>query len=313
MISVVIIDFNSAARTVKYIKDFIASSDVKDLSFIVIDNSANKNNADSFRLEMKDADFSYSKSVFIHESGIETVFHVNEKNEGFAKANNIGAKIARERYDPEYLIFSNSDILLDERFKLSELLDVMEADESIGLLGPEVIGLDGKRQSPAKYLDIYRKHIIPELLWPLHKFIPGLSHMNFDTVFNAVSGEVYRVIGAFMLMRTDAFFDARCFDEKTFLYAEEPILSERLFNAGKKVYFYDGVTIVHEGGLTTKGNDKSEEKSYIAKRKHIFESELYYYRQYKNVGDFIIGLAKLCFSFYLLKLKIAFALRRLFK
>lgn len=311
MVSVVIIDFNSAARTVKYIKDFIAPSDVKDLSFIVVDNSANKNNADSFRSEMKDADFSYSNNVFIHESGIETVFHVNEKNEGFAKANNIGAKIARERYHPDFLLFSNSDILFDERFRLSKLIEVMNADESIGLLGPEVIGLDGKRQSPAKYLDIYRKHIIPELLWPLHKFIPGLSRMNFDTVFNAVSGEVYRVIGAFMLMKADVFFDIGCFDENTFLYAEEVILSERLSRAGKKVYFYDGVTIVHEGGVTTKGNDIGEKKSYIAKRNRIFESEMYFYSQYKNVNGIVIGLAKLCFSFYLLKLKIAFALRRL--
>ena len=70
------------------------------------------------------------------------------------------------------------------------------------------------------------------------------------------------------------------------------------------MYFYDGVTIVHEGGVTTKGNDIGEKKSYIAKRNRIFESEMYFYSQYENVNGIVIGLAKLCFSFYLLKLKI---------
>lgn len=44
MISVIIVDYKTAERCVKYINDFCRTSDYKDVSFVVVDNTPNEEN-----------------------------------------------------------------------------------------------------------------------------------------------------------------------------------------------------------------------------------------------------------------------------
>ena len=102
-----------------------------------------------------------------------------------------------------------------------------------------------------------------------------------------------------MLCDAYKFEKAGKFDEKTFLYAEELILSERMKKKGYKTYYESGATIIHEGGFTTK-------KNYIPLRKlkQRLESELYYYKEYKKVKPIYIKMTKVLFSFYSWKISI---------
>ena len=95
----------------------------------------------------------------------------------------------------------------------------------------------------------------------------------------AKEGVHYKLMGAFFMVRAEDFARCGMMDEHTFLYAEEPILTERMAKIGKQPYYYPQVSICHEHGQTIG-------KSYNTRKADalMFESEVYYYRAYKNVG-----------------------------
>lgn len=315
MISVIIVDYKTAERCVKYINDFCRTSDYKDVSFVVVDNTPDEKNGNVISENLLESGFAQSENYNLNDmkfkhiwtfnrNGVTVIYVSDEENRGFAFANNLGAKVAKNIFSPEYLLFSNSDVQLPEVFELSALKKELENRENVAMVGPKVVGLDGKDQSPGKYVGIYKRHIVPNLLWPINKLIPGIKSFNKDLIENAQAGVVYRIIGAFMLTKTDCFFEVKGFDEKTFLYAEEPILSERLAENGLAVMYTPDVCIIHEQGLATTNRNLSNIQNLIIKRERVFESELYYYKTYKNISEFTKKLAILTFNFYLLKMKI---------
>jgi GT2 family glycosyltransferase len=76
------------------------------------------------------------------------------------------------------------------------------------------------------------------------------------------------------------------FDENTFLYAEEPILSEKLIKKGYKTAYYNGVRIRHLHGFSTKtfGNLKRFQLN--------LSSDLYYFSKYRNFSKTRLFLIK---------------------
>lgn len=152
-------------------------------------------------------------------------------NGGFAKGNNLGAKVAQIVFKPEYLLFTNNDILFPEQIDINQLVRHLYESSNIAIVGPKILGLNGKPQSPARQVDIWHRWIYPMLFWPFGyylKSIGKITQKSGDTIPNAVSGTVYRVMGSFMLCHSQRFFECGMFDENTFLYGEEMILSERL-------------------------------------------------------------------------------------
>ena len=93
-------------------------------------------------------------------------------------------------------------------------------------------------------------------------------------------------MGSFLMVRTEDFFRAGCFDEHTFLYAEEPILSERLSAIGKRCWFCPSVTVVHEQGAVIGHSFRKKEADRMQ-----FSSMAYYYRRYKGYPGWEVTLA----------------------
>lgn len=294
--SIIIIDFNSAVRTVKYIKDFRNFSHLKFPHFIIIDNSCNFNNLNvllegDFKKEATDlTGFLYwdrVNDVAVYDSPI---------NEGFAKGNNIGFHIAKELYNDSIILFSNNDIRFDATFDFRILAKIILENDKIAAVGPRVVGLNGLNQSPYIYQNIYTRWIIPDFLWPINKFF---SKDETDIFSLTQSGMVYRLLGAFLVLSAEAFEKIGGFDENTFLYAEELILSERLIKMDYETYYCHDVIVMHEGGYTTNQSMHSHERL-----KQRFKSEMYYFETYKNVHKSIIILAKWSLTFFFFKKKI---------
>ena len=61
-----------------------------------------------------------------------------EKNYGFAKGNNIGARKAKG----DFLVFLNPDTIVDPNW-LSNLIDVFETNASVGIGQPKLLNIDG--------------------------------------------------------------------------------------------------------------------------------------------------------------------------
>ena len=70
----------------------------------------------------------------------------NQENHGFAVGNNIAIGYVMENFNPEYILLLNNDTVVDPGF-LTNLVEVAEKDEKIGLLGPLIYYYDVDGQS----------------------------------------------------------------------------------------------------------------------------------------------------------------------
>lgn len=301
ILPVVIIDFLSAARTNKFVADFRNQKTELKPVFIIVDNAGDAENQSKLTVEMrlcKVPGFSEGKVFCNTDEDIYVI--IPGENLGFAKGNNVGFNLAQLLFRPQWVLFSNNDIQFTDGFRMDALIQDMINNPKIGVIGPKVVGLDGKPQTPCKELDLYQRWWKKLFLWPLDRLIYKIIKRTVipsDLEDSAKSGQVYRLIGAFLLCDGDKFIQVGQFDECTFLYAEELILAERMRNSGYITYYESNVELIHEGGYTTK--KKFVPISKVAQR---LESELYYYEKYKHVNRFEINMTKLLFKVYKTKL-----------
>lgn len=216
------------------------------------------------------------------------VLILNKENYGYAKGNNIGLKFAR-KLGYKYAVIMNNDVELRES-TTDKLLNIMRNSEKIAVLGPNIIGPDGKPQGPFKRSGIYSEFVFP-LLFPILYIPEKLSNKAFYNSLLRKSAEtgyvyVYRVMGCFMLVDLEIMEKVGWFDENTFLYAEEPILSEKLERAGYKTAFVPYVTVFHHHETST--------KSFFGKQRWLIQlnSDLYYYKNYRYFNSFELFLVK---------------------
>ena len=299
--AIIIIDYKSAKKTIDYTEKLLHLLTDEMIKIFIVDNSCDDNN---YRLltdgmiQFKFSSIFDTKINRVYKSDDEKVFCIQmKKNDGFAKGNNMGFLFAKFIWDVDFILFSNNDIILPEKFSLQKLFSPFEHDALVAVTGPRVKGIDGRIQSPCKYVNIYDRWWIRQLLFPLGTLFKKTRYRLWLTSDGRIpdcrEGRVYRVIGAFMLCDANKFEEAGMFDEGTFLYAEEPILAERLAGKGYYMYYCPDTEIIHEeSGII--GN------AYEAKTKERYrlESELYYYRNYKNISFLVSYITKIIFELY---------------
>ena len=299
-IVVIIIDCFSAHRTEQYIKNFQNFTSGCKVKFVIVDNSCNKRNCELLTKGMircHNITLKNAKSTYKTPDDKIIVIEAVE-NKGYAYGNNLGFHVAQMLWNFEYVLFSNNDIIFNTSIELNKLIDQFKSIKEIGILGPCIRGLDGTYQSPYRYVSIYERWWLRQLMWPADRIIPLLKRITqttSDILSDCENGEVYRVIGAFMLCDAKKFQEVGGFDERTFLYAEEMILSERMKNNGYITFYDKDISITHEGGFTTSSNTSAK------KERLKFQSELYYYQSYKYVNRAIIFFTKIIFELYRLK------------
>lgn len=309
--AVVIVDYGSLERTMKYICDFNhACIDDMPVSFVVIDNW-DLENREKLR---KDAGFVNNKylyrgwgeecaKIYSGKAGDKDILLITvDKNLGYAKANNLGAKFALENLDAQYVIFSNNDIIFPRKFSLKTFEEIFAIYSDCLIIGPEVIGIDGARQGPIKnnrspFSALIRPYSILRLL-----IKDNIEYGERGFKF----GIVHHVMGCFLVTRIDLFKQIGMFDENTFLAYEEDILSEKARQLGYKFYFDSTIRIIHEKSMTTG-------KWLTARRAQIisFNSAYYYYKNYMHANSLLLAVAKI--NFYCIFIPLLPILKRVLK
>lgn len=206
----------------------------------------------------------------------------SQENLGYAKGNNKGVQFLNRIGEFSHYLFSNDDIEIKQPDTIEVLVRKMVELRNVGAIGPRVLGLDGRDQSPHdSYISPYRL-----IGWRLFPFLRKKSETPTENTlsFKPNSRFTYWVQGSFMLVDASVFCQVGMFDEHTFLYFEEPILAERLLAIGKKMYFYSEVEILHYEGGSTKRNKRRENIEN--------ESKYYYFWKYKGVNRVILFLLK---------------------
>lgn len=290
MLTIVIVNYKNEKQTIHFVLKELKCIECE--SIIVVNNGATEESSTILCEKL-----SAVRVDDIEKSSIITcnryVIHVKE-NKGFAVGNNIGAEFARLHFKPQYILFTNTDIHLQQKNVAEKLVHILQNKKDVGIVGPKIIGLDGRLQSPEPYIPFWHQYVskpITSNFWTKEK--KGRI-LKTDYAENAKEGYVDKVMGSFFLVDAQAFYNCGMMDPYTFLYYEELILTERMKNIGKKVYYYPNVSVIHEHATTIK-----KHYSMLKMEKLNFQSAQYYYHVYKQTPLWKIKLGKiLYFTFW---------------
>lgn len=283
MTAIVLVNYHTESLTAHFVNKELSKLSGK-WSVVVVNNDATPE-SDTALHQMLDAPVLYEGKWDEMSSTCGIFVLSSPENLGFAGGNNLGAKFAKEIIHPKYILFSNNDIQITLSYTIEHLANVMEHNQSIGIIGPRVVGLNGKAQSPEPYHPFWKRYVWMYLSTPFLSPTKKAEIFDLNYAEKAPEGYHYKVMGSFFMMRTDDFFSIDGMDPNTFLYSEEAILSERLKKIGKKVYYYPHVYVIHAHGLTTK---KTIGKKAI--NQYMMESEAYYYHVYRHIPVWQISL-----------------------
>lgn len=163
----------------------------------------------------------------------------NNKNLGFAPANNQGLKLAKGKY----ILILNNDTRVTESF-LSKMVLKMENTSDIGVIQPKIYMMDKKG-----YLDNAGSFFTK---------IGFLEHWGFgkkDSKEFDKETEIFSAKGACMLIRKSIIDKIGLFDSDFVSYFEESDFCWRVWLLGYKVIFYPKATIYHKVGFTIRRLD----------------------------------------------------------
>ncbi len=268
MIGIIIINFGDPERTIRFVRE--ECSKVKgEHRVVIVDNGSGAEAVAALQRELPGAD--------IIPAG---------ENLGFAKANNLGAEYAIKQ-GADLLLFVNNDIVFTDADVVDRMAAKLAELPSTGIIGPKVVGLDGRLQSPSPKQSFAQRNLLPywgKLIYGPRKL---REKMQLDFAETASEGPCFVVSGCCFMVKAESFTGVGMFDPATFLYAEEMILSARMAGVGLGAYYYPVVEVLHEHGATTR---KYYDRKRIRRMK--FESESYYYRSYEKTPSWEISLGR---------------------
>jgi GT2 family glycosyltransferase len=206
--------------------------------------------------------------------------HINDRNTGFAVANNIGMKQARGNY----LVLINPDtIVREDTFTI--LLDFMNSHPDAGVAASKILNPDGS-------FSVDSRHSIPTPATAFWKLI-GLNRLfprsrvfgryNMTYLDQDEINTVDAVSGSFMMVRRETCETTGFLDEDYFMYCEDIDYCYRINQQGWKIYYVPETSIIHYKGESTKKDNLDyvinfNKSLYLFYRKHFHHNYLSLFR-----------------------------------
>jgi GT2 family glycosyltransferase len=173
----------------------------------------------------------------------------NDRNKGFAAANNQAIRIAKGRF----VLLLNPDTIVEED-AFRKCLVFMKEHPEAGSVGVKMINGKGKylheskRSLPTPKIAFYKIFGVSSIFPRSKRFNQYyMGHLDRNE-----TNPVEILTGAFMFIRKEALDMVGLLDESFFMYGEDIDLSYRLIKSGFKNYYYPGVTIIHYKGQSSK-------------------------------------------------------------
>lgn len=224
-ISVIIVSFNTKKLTLATIESLYKEASDLDFEIIAIDNNSQDGSVEMLRRCSKNSNFKLIE---------------NDKNMGFAFANNQGIKIAKGKY----IFLLNSDTVV-KKGALQKLLAFAKKHFDAGVVGPKLLNADGSVQpSVLRFPTIINaiKEYWFGQKWLFEKYAPKANR----------PVEVDSAVGAAFLITPEALKKVGKLDEKYFFYFEDIDYCKRTKEAGLKVYYLPDAEIIHYHGASGK-------------------------------------------------------------
>lgn len=232
-ISVVIVNFNAGPGLVDSVRAAIPDA----FEVIVIDNASS------------DGSLEWLESVYGSDSKLRIVRGLS--NEGFAKACNRGVALATGKF----VFFLNPDCELEEG-AMACLLEAIQADDEVGMVGGLLLNPDGSEQAggrraiPTPWRSFVRAFGLarfskrwPKLFFDFHLHKEPLPKTPI---------EVEAISGACMLVKRDAMQEIGLLDEEYFMHCEDLDWCIRFCRGNWKILFVPEAKMLHHKGVCSR-------------------------------------------------------------
>jgi GT2 family glycosyltransferase len=218
-----------------------------------------------------------------------------EENYGFAVGNNRGIDAAKND-NCDVVVCMNNDVVIENCRQLVECFSkIYESDNSIAVIGPDIITKKDYHQNPYKeqpynfqlikwFIGTYSTYWGWLKYWLQMYWLPLIEQSLFSrpaskpVISNGtgVSRFVYALHGSFLAF-TPAFFSCcEGFDPETFLYGEEIILAEKIRQKDLKCWYCAEAKIHHKEDVSTDASLQTSKKRFFLKHQY------YSYRHLAN-------------------------------
>ena len=289
-VAIIILQYGNAASTIDCIKS-VLKYNTYPVKFIVVDNcSPDVNDREQISAVSRDL-FDVTIEVddnFMPEKPLPVFTLVRSvANDGYARGNNKGLRLAYADNDIDYVLILNNDTLFVEDIVPKLVADVDTLPHA-ALVTPLLYkkNLDGIDMNCARNANRMRDFaIINLLLLRIPTFIKRHIYVNVKP--DTGCHKVPLVSGSCIMCRKDVFESIDSFDPRTFLYWEEDILGAKIRRIGRCNYVDTDIRCIHLGAATTRN-----EVSFNMIR-HSIESGLYYANNYWNGSSFKMALLRL--------------------
>jgi len=244
-LSIIIVNWNTKNLLKNCLKSIFNTLKKVNYEIFVVDNASTDGSVNMIR------------SIFPNINLI-----INDKNDGFSKANNQALKKSVGRY---VLLLNPDTVVLDNT--LDEMVKFLDEHPEAGVSTCQVKYGDGRIQftSGRHFPDIFTELFAAtrlSMFFPKNR-ITGKYMMTYwdhnDT------REVDVISGSFMMVKRLAIEQIGLLDERFYMYSEDVDWCFRIRKAGWKIFYVHHVGIIHYAGQSSAGNSREvRAKEYIS-------------------------------------------------
>lgn len=266
-IPVILLNYNSTDDCRKCIS-FLQKQTGVGLEIIVVDNCS----ADENRIAVEQ---------LCQEEGC--TFIANTRNAGYNAGNNVGLRYAAEK-GYEYALIANPDMEFPQADTIINMLSMIGNDEDIVALGTDVITKEGIHQNPRLYKQQKWHKSFNWIIDSIHKSTNDTPDwIDRSNISHYCSG----LNGCCLMLRMSFIKSIGYWDERIFLYGEEPILARQIEKVNKKMFYAADIQVVHDHKKSKEGDSLTLLRHWQHSRFHAIN----YYSDYPWYGKLFANLS----------------------
>lgn len=239
-VSIVILNYNSGAYLAQCLDALGKGLTGLAVEILVLDNRSTDGSFQAARARHQEVGGRWP---------FELTFLEHPANFGFARGSNVGLRLGKGRY----LLLLNPDCIVRPK-AIRTLVEFMDAHPKVGICGPKVLLPDGRLDAPCRRsvktpaLYFYKVLGLSRLFSHSRRFGQYyLTYLDEDKV-----ADVGAVIGGCLVIRREAMEEIGLLDERFFMYCEDEDWCFRAKQAGWRVVYNPGATVVHYKGASAR-------------------------------------------------------------